>query len=334
MKKILLLATGGTIACSQSDGGLTPSFSAEQLLSYIPEISLLCRIEAISLMSVDSTNMTPELMAKIAAGIYQNYQDFDGFIVTHGTDTLGYTAAALTYMLPGIGKPVILTGSQLAIKDSGTDAKSNIADSVRFASEGRSGVFVVFAGEVINGTRAKKVRTRSLNAFASSNLPLIAEITSGRITYNKALDSSEYADSLRRADQVFSLKNCFDDNVFLLKLTPCIKPALLLSLKEGYRGVVIEGFGIGGIPGRLLEAIEELIGTGIAVVISTQCHEEGVDLDIYEVGQSLAKYNVVYAGDMSSEALTMKLMWALGNCGTLAQVKTFMETPIQGDRCY
>jgi L-asparaginase len=333
MKKILLITTGGTIACSPSDSGLTPSVSAEQLLAHVPEISPLCQIEALSLMSIDSTNMTPQLMAEIAECLYNNVKDYDGFVVTHGTDTLGYTAAALTYMLPGIAKPVVVTGSQLAIEEIGTDAKTNLADAIHFALEGSAGIFVAFDGKIINGTRAKKIRTQSMDAFASINFPLIAEVMRGRVSYNNSLNNGEYADSLKQKCPLFSLKNRFDDSVFLLKLTPCSKPELLLSLKESYRGLVIEGFGIGGIPGNLLGAIEELIRAGVTLVISTQCHEEGIDLGIYEVGQNLAKYDVISAGDMSSEAVTMKLMWALGNYATLSQVKTFIETPIQGDRC-
>lgn len=333
MKKLLLIATGGTIACSAADDGLSPVFCADQLLSHLPDIHTLCQIDSCSLMAIDSTDMTPERMARIAETIFQNYQDYDGFIVTHGTDTLGYTSAALTYMLPNIGKPVVVTGSQLAIEARYTDAKVNISDAIRFALEGKPGIFVAFDGKIINGTRAKKIKTQSMDAFASVNFPLVAEIKLGRVIYNNVLALDGYAASLNSCSPApFDLRNSFCDDVFLLKISPCIKADFLAPLKQNCRGVVIEGFGIGGIPGTLLSAIEDLIKAGIAVVIGTQCLEEGVDLDVYEVGQNLAQYDVIYAGDMTSEALVMKLMWALGNCDSLPAVKAFMETPVFGDR--
>jgi L-asparaginase len=332
MKKILLISTGGTIACKQSAKGLKPDLSAEQLLSYVQEIQHLCQLETLSLMSIDSSNMTPQLMAKIAKAIYESYHHYDGFIVTHGTDTLAYSAAALTYMLPKIAKPLVLTGSQLTLENPHSDAPTNIADAIRFSLEGLPGVFVVFNGKIINGPRAKKVKTRSLDAFSSNNYPLVADIKQGQITYNNDLNLNEDAAQFKNPQQMFSLKDKIDERVVLLKLTPGINPERLLCLKQTYRGVIIESFGIGGVPDALLETLEELIKADVAVVITTQCYEEGVDLEVYEVGQNLSALAIINGGDMSSEALTMKLMWALGQYESSAQIKAFIETPIQGDR--
>jgi L-asparaginase len=336
MKKILLVATGGTIASTVSTEGLAPTFDAEQLLAYMPEIKDLCRVEGLSVMNVDSTNMTPTLMAEIAAAIYGHYHDYDGFVVTHGTDTLGYTAAALTYMLQNIKKPVVVTGSQVAIEALYTDAKKNISDAIRFALEDNAGIFVAFDGHIINGTRANKMKTQSTDAFSSINFPRIADIKLGKITYNNALNYGEHAKILDADPRTpFVLRDKLCEEVFLLKITPGIKAEIFDYLKVNYKGVVIESFGIGGIPNQqpdIVAKLEELIQAGVAVVITTQCLEEGIDLGIYAVGRNLAKHAVISGGDMNSEAIVSKLMWALGNFASIADVKYFMETPVFGDR--
>jgi L-asparaginase len=336
MKKILLVATGGTIASAESADGLAPAFDAEQLLAHIPEIKGLCQVDGVSAMTIDSTNMTPSLMVRIAETIFRHYHAYDGFVVTHGTDTMGYTAAALTYMLQNIKKPVVVTGSQVAIEALYTDAKKNISDAIRFALEDIGGIFVAFDGRIINGTRAVKLKTQSADAFSSVNFPRIADIKLGKITYNSALNYGEHARMLDPdPSKPFSLQNRLCEDVFLLKISPGIKPHVFDYLKDHYRGVIVESFGIGGIPSEgvdIVSKLEELIQAGVAVVISTQCLEEGIDLGVYEVGHKLAKHEVICAGDMNSEAIVMKMMWALGNFDTLDDVKYFMETPVFGDR--
>lgn len=336
MKKVLLVATGGTIASSESSEGLAPAFDADQLLSYMPEIRELCHVDGRSVMSIDSTNMTPRLMAKIAETIHHHYHDYDGFVITHGTDTMSYTAAALTYMLQHIKKPVVMTGSQIAIEGLYTDAKKNISDAIRFALEDISGIFVAFDGRIINGTRAIKLKTRSTDAFSSVNFPIVATIKLGKITYNNLLNYNGYSrifDADPRSPFALNTKLCED--IFVLKICPGLKLELFDFLKENYKGVIIESFGIGGIPNQepdIASKLEELIQAGVAVVISTQCMEEGIDLGIYEVGQNLAKHEVICGGDMTTEAISLKLMWALGNFNVMDDVKYFMETPIFGDR--
>ncbi len=338
MKKILLIATGGTIASSESADGLAPTFDASQLLSCMPEIENLCHVDGISIMSIDSTNITPQLMAKTAESIHSHYHDYDGFVVTHGTDTMGYTAAALSYMLKNIKKPVVITGSQIAIEALYTDAKKNISDAILFALEDIAGIFVAFDGRIINGTRAVKLKTRSTDAFSSVNFPTIARIKLGRITYNNALNYSGHGEVLDAdPSRPFTLNTNLCEDIFVLKIHPGLKPEIFDFIKKQYKGVIIESFGIGGIPNQtpdLVSKLEELIQAGVAIVISTQCLEEGIDLSIYEVGQKLAKHNVISAGDMTTEAVSCKLMWALGNFKNISDVKYFIETPLFGDRTF
>lgn len=325
MKKILLLATGGTIASVEGNEGLVPGLSVDELLHYLPEPTSGLKIEGKILMNQDSTNLQPEDWVTIAEAVYKYYDDYDGFVITHGTDTLAYTSSALSYMLQGLTKPVVLTGSQVPISFQKTDARKNVADALRFACEEIGGVYIVFDGRVILGTRAVKMRTKSYDAFESINHPYVAYVNKDEVKYQwKPVPAS--------SPLTLNTKLCTD--VFLMKLYPGMKPEIFDFLKGVYKGIIIESFGNGGLPfeGRnLLPKIKELTETGIAVVITTQCLEEGEDLLLYEVGRKVAQYNVILSGDMNTEAMVAKLMWALGQGKNLDQVKEIVETPIAGD---
>lgn len=338
MKKILLIATGGTIASSESGGGLTPSIDVKSLLAYIPDIKSVCQLDGISVMNVDSTNMNPSLMAAIAQAVADNYESYDGFVVAHGTDTMAYSAAAMTYMLKNLAKPVVFTGSQIPIEALYTDAKKNLSDAIRFACEGINGVYVTFDGMVINGAHAMKIKTRSSDAFETVNFPVIAEIKLGRITYNQVLDYSGHLQQLSRpVSGEFAIDTRLCPDILILKIFPGIRPDIFDFIKNTYRGVIIESFGIGGIPNEhndIVAKIHELIDAGVAVVITTQCIYEGIDLSIYEVGQNLAKQNVIIGADMTTEAITMKLMWALAHYDSIEAIKEYMEAPLFSDRSY
>ncbi|MEH7549116.1 MULTISPECIES: asparaginase [Bacillaceae] len=325
MKKILLLATGGTIASVERNEGLVPELSVEELLNFLPETSSDVHVDGRILMNIDSTNLQPEQWIKIAEAVYTHYHDYDGFVITHGTDTLAYTSSALSYMLQGLEKPVVLTGSQVPISFKKTDAKKNVSDALRFACEDIGGVFVLFDGRVILGTRAVKMRTKSYDAFESINHPYVAYVNRNEINYKwKPV----------RASKKFSLNTSLCTDVFLMKLYPGMKPETFDCLKDLYKGIIIESFGNGGLPfeGRnLLSKIQELTEKGIAIVITTQCLEEGEDLLLYEVGRKVAQHQVILSGDMNTEAIVPKLMWALGQTDSLEKVKRIIETPLAED---
>ena len=394
MKNILIIATGGTIACEESKEGLTPALNIDKLISYIPDVKALCNIYGISVMNVDSTNMSPELMKKIAQTVEDNYNSYDGFVVTHGTDTMAYSAAAVTYMLHNLSKPVVFTGSQYPIETEHTDAIKNLSDAVRFACEKVSGVYVVFNGRVINGTHAVKVCTRNIAAFESVNYPVVATIDMDKISYNQdiynemvnditnsnktdgyditkindskikdenrnniKINNSKANDSEINDSEINDSKINYNeknnskikiadtdmcDNVIVLKLFPGIDAGIFDYIKEHYKGVVLEGYGIGGIPGEgvdnsrynIVDKIGELINSGVSVVVTTQCLYEGINLDVYEVGHILARKNVIVAADMTTEAIMMKLMWVLAHYTKQEDVKKYMETPYYSDRSY
>ena len=325
MKKILLLATGGTIASVEGNEGLVPGLSVGELLHYIPESSEDIKIDGKILMNIDSTNMQPEHWVKIADSIYTHYNEYDGFVITHGTDTLAYTSSALSYMLQGLEKPVVLTGSQIPISFKKTDAKKNVADALRFACEEIGGVFVVFDGRVILGTRAVKMRTKSYDAFESINHPYVAYVNKKDVKY--LWKPSGETKNL-------SLKTNLCTDVFLMKLYPGMKPEIFDCLKDLYKGIIIESFGNGGLPfeGRdLVSKVQKLTEMGMAVIITTQCLEEGEDLLLYEVGHKVAQLPIILSGDMNTEALLAKLMWVLGQTDSIEQIKKMIETPIAGD---
>ena len=184
MKRVLVIATGGTIASAEEGSGLAPALTGEQLVAFVPEVAQICHVEVSQVMNADSTNMRPEGWLAIADEVHRRYDDFDGFVVLHGTDTLAYTAAGLSYLVQGSPKPVVLTGSQLPMGDPGTDGKRNLLDAVLVAcDDAAAGVMVAFGGKVISGTAARKVRTRSFEAFDSLNVPDLGRVRDGRVEW-------------------------------------------------------------------------------------------------------------------------------------------------------
>ena len=250
-KKILLLATGGTIASLLSDHGLRPGLNAEQILSFVPEIKEECDVDAVQVCNIDSTNMSPAVWKQIVCAIEAKYLYYDGFVVCHGTDTMAYTSAALSYMIQNSNKPIVITGSQKPISEDSTDARQNLIDSIRYASDDASmGVVLVFNGNVIAGTRAKKTYAHSYNAFSSVNFPALAVIRERRII--RFITQAPYTEPVRFGHRL-------NDSIVVLKLIPGTKPELVEYLFQNYDCLVIESFGVGGIPeGRILQSDETL----------------------------------------------------------------------------
>ena len=178
-KRILLIGTGGTIASEVTEGGLAPELTTEQLLRHVPGISKICSVDCLQLLNLDSTNIGPGHWLQMARCLREHYGRYDGFVLTHGTDTMAYTAAALSYLVQGSPKPIVLTGAQRPIGFDSTDSKTNLSDAFRCASEDLPGVSIVFDGKVIPGTRAKKTRSKSFQAFSSINYPYLGILRDG-----------------------------------------------------------------------------------------------------------------------------------------------------------
>ena len=310
--RVLLLATGGTIASQQTDQGLKPELDAEQLLSYIPELREEFQIEAIQVCNIDSTNMTPAVWDQIIAAVECNYLYYDGFVICHGTDTMAYTSAALSYMIQCSNKPIVVTGAQKPISEENTDARQNLIDAVRYAADPQSqGVVLVFNGNVIAGTRARKTYAHSYNAFSSVNFPVLAVIRDRKII--RFMPQQPFTEPVR-----FTYR--LRDSVVVLKLIPGTKPELLEYLFQNYDCIVIESFGVGGIPQTLMDTfyleMGRWISRGKLVVMATQVANEGSNMEVYEVGHRVKEdFHLLEAYDMTLEATITKLMYLMGVCG-------------------
>ena len=307
-KKILLLTTGGTIASHKTEHGLAPALTAEEILEFLPFMDNVCSLEAQNLFGIDSTNMTCGHWMQIAHAIEENYEAFDGFVVCHGTDTMAYTAAALSYMIQNSAKPIVLTGSQMPLEMEISDARMNLRDSIAYAlDDASSGVSLVFGGKIIAGTRAKKVKTMSYNAFASINYPELAVMRDEHLV--RYIEPKPFTEPV-------SFRHELNPRVFLLKLTPGMSPVILKDIFSQYDGIIVESFGVGGIPDSLLHEFVRLMeeyGSSKAVVMTTQVTYEGSNIGVYEVGKRVQEqFPLLEAYDMNLEAVLTKLMWILG----------------------
>ena len=351
MKHILLIATGGTIASAEDGNGLSPALTGEELARSVPEIEGLCELDIVQPMNIDSTNMRPADWLRIAEGIHENYDTHDGFVVLHGTDTMSYTAAALSYLIQDSPKPIVLTGSQQPMGNPFTDAKINLYQSLVYAVSDRSrDVSIVFGGYAIAGTRARKQRTMSFNAFNSINYPVLAYLRQDKVICSgSAAVSAGPAEcdcagdgAARAADGALDEPRFYTElnsRVCALKLTPGLTPDIFRLLKPDYDAVILETFGMGGVPERgadgasYQEAIFDWVDSGRTVVMTTQVPEEGLDLGVYEVGRAYAEHpGILKGGDMTTEALVAKTMWALGQTRDADELQRLFYCPINHDR--
>ncbi len=325
-KRILLIGTGGTIASEMGDNGLEPELTSRQLLRYVPDISGICEVDCTQLFSLDSTNIRPEHWLRIAGSIQQCYEKYDGFVISHGTDTMAYTAAGLSYLIQNSRKPSVLTGAQKPIGYDTTDSKQNLRDAFTVAASGMSGVLLVFNGKIIMGTRARKTRSKSFEAFSSINYPIVGMVQDGRLI--------QYIRPENGAPTRFYHE--LDARVALLKLTPGIECGVLEYLLERSSAVIIESFGVGGLPvyetGSFYDTIKKGLDDGRTVVLTTQVENEGSDLSVYHVGNSI-KQNlpILEAYDMTTEAVTAKLMWILSQTTGREEVARLFYTPVACD---
>ena len=324
-KKILLLTTGGTIASMPGGDGLAPSDAGvfqremEQLRTYYD-------ITVRELICLDSSNIRPAEWQIIAEGIYNNRHGFDGMVVSHGTDTMGYTASAVTFMLPDMDIPVVFTGSQLPLVDVLSDGPDNLRTAFAMAASGHPGIFLAFDRKVMLGCRAVKVRASGFSAFESINARYTALVSNAGLSIDHAMLP-------RRQGQP---RLCMDisDKVFLLRLTPGLDPKIFDALADmGYKGIVIEAFGLGGINilGEGLDAIRRVLEKGISVVVTTQCLYDSSNLGVYQVGVRLMQLGVIQGRDMTSEAAMTKLMWAIGQGMDSRQITQLFQTNLAGE---
>lgn len=335
LKKLVLIGTGGTIASyvDYRTGAVQPALSTSELVNAMPELREIANIEARVLFSIFSENMNVEHWQKLAEAVSEAINDgADGIIIPHGTDTMGYTAAALSFMLGEVPKPVVLVGAQRSSDRPSSDATGNMTASARFCVDGnRAGVFVIMhdthsddSFAVHLGTRVRKMHTSRRDAFHSINAPAVAHIDAdGKIEFSGP--GREVSDGKAVA------KTGMEGRCILLQSYPGMDPDIFTDIMVRSKGVVIAGSGLGHVNENMIPAIKKASDSGTIVVMTSQCLGGATNLNVYNTGRDMLSAGAVSVGDMLPETAYVKLMWAMANSGSREQVVGLMEMPIAGE---
>lgn len=334
---ILLIYTGGTIGMIKDfKTGTLCAFDFKTLLEKIPELQLLdCNIETVSFKQpIDSSNMKPRYWVEIAELIEKNYEAFDGFVVLHGSDTMSYTASALSFMLENLGKPVVFTGSQLPIGDLRTDAKENLITAVQVASLRSKNkpvireVCLYFEYKLYRANRTTKINAEHFQAFASFNYPDLAE--SG--VHLKVNNDYLFKPNLKKSLKVH--KN-LDNNLALIKLFPGISEVIIRGVlnTSNLKAVIIETFGAGNCTTEkwFIDILKKAISKGLHIINITQCSGGSVMMGHYETSNQLKKIGVISGKDITTEAAISKIMFLLGQEISSESFKNLFETSLRGE---
>ncbi len=320
--RILILTTGGTITMLRNeDGSLSPCRDAGVLLERVPELRQIADIDLLALANIDSSNLQPGLWKSVATAIYQRMDEYDGFVVTHGTDTIAYTSAALAFMIQELPKPIVVTGAQVPLGEIGNDGYVNLINAVRVATSDLAEVAVVFGTQIIYGTRAKKTSVFDLQAIVSVN-----EQSMGDIGLFIKFNATPRARNPRKA----LLQPSLNENVARIAVYPGFKPDILEYLVQVHDGIVLEGYGAGHIPtetNSLVPAIKAATARNVPIVVCTQCIVGSTQMEIYQVGREALEAGAIPALDMTSETAMVKLMWVLGQTRDMVTIHSKMQKP-------
>ncbi len=323
-KKILLIFCGGTISMHKNTttGALDIAHGADQLFKLEPRLIEIASITVHNLTNIDSTNMSASDWIQIGKTIEENYNQYDGFVVTMGTNTLAYASSALSFSIQKLGKPVVFTGAQIPAEAISTDARNNLVNALRVATMDIAGVFVVFGSKIILGSRAKKLSEADLDAFGSFNDGDFGEISIG-IKINKEEQTQH--------DKTPSFKNSFDENIISLTCIPGFKVDYLNNLIEsGIKGVILRGFGAGDISYDFIPFLEHARSKKVPVVVTTQCRGSTV-MGLNDPGLKALEAGVIQAFDMSMESMSTKLMWMLAQNTPYEKFKELFHTNMSGE---
>lgn len=336
--RLLIIYTGGTIGMvTNPKTGALEAFDWEHLSQYVPELQRFhYHIDCITFgPPIDSSDIEPHHWARMVQLISDHYDQYDGFVLLHGTDTMAFTASALSFLLEGLGKPVIITGSQLPIGQLRTDGKENLLTAIEIAAarhaDGRAmvpEVCIFFESQLMRGNRTTKINTEGFNAFRSYNCPALAE-AGIHIRFQEQL-IRQPAPSRR-----FTPHYLVDTNIVILTLFPGIRPEVVDAVLSapGLRGVVLKTYGAGNAPQRLwfIERLREVVARGVVVVNSTQCSKGTVEMGRYESSRLLIEAGVINGHDMTLECVVTKLMFLLGHDHSPQRIQALMSTSLAGE---
>jgi glutamyl-tRNA(Gln) amidotransferase subunit D len=334
-KEVAVLGTGGTIASyvDYRTGAVHPALSAGDLVATVPEVAEICDVKAEVLFSIFSENMTVERWQRIAEAAADRINaGMEGCIIPHGTDTMGYTSAALSFMLDPLPKPVVLVGAQRSSDRPSSDAYTNLLSAARFIVQSDAAeVFVLMhdspsdtTAGVHRGTKVRKMHTSRRDAFRSINTPLVAQVEfEGGIRF-----LSSYR---KKSSGKAGLRTAMEPNVALLQFYPGMSPSVFEEVLRKSAGVVFAGSGLGHVSSDMVKAIKKSIGEGTIVVMTSQCLHGRVNLNVYDTGRDLVTAGVIPGGDMLPETAYVKLMWVLGQTGDGGKVRELMTTDLRGE---
>ena len=317
-----MITTGGTIASIPSDNGLIPEISGKEIISLMPELKNICTIDTLELLNIYSSNISKKHYILMLDTLEKNYDNYDGFVITHGTDTMAYSSSMLACAIENLSKPVVFTGSQLPLKAKATDAYRNLYDAFLAASDNVYGVFLAFNGLIHNGDCVKKVYSEDFTGFLSINNEVAGKSDNNKIIWNKLYKN-------HNIKPVFN-KN-LSEKVFVLKMIPSLKPDIIdVLINMGYKGIIIEGYGAGGVPtadceNNFIPALQKAIENNVAVVCATQCLYDGVHLDKYPAGILSEKYGAISSKNMTLEKTLAKLLLGLGSNMNMKELKEYFE---------
>ncbi len=328
MKKICILHTGGCVVMKKNAKGvLEPALDLQQqLLDYVPQLNTIAEIESKYLFQLDSSDFSPRYWKMLAETIAQEYDNYDGFVVLHGADTLAYTATILSFMLGNLGKPVILTDTLSPVNEPNPDNHRNVINAIRFATENIAEVAIMFGNLLLRGNRSKKTHEMSINSFTSPNFPAIGiveaelELSDQRfIAHNKPLE----------------LRTNIITDVTVIKLFPGISNEHVLGMvPPRTKGLVIEAYGSGNIPlGQegIQDSLEQIADQDIMIAIDTQCIYGGVQYNKFAGGHFAKSRGALSTHDLTAEASIMKLMWVLGQTEEHSEIQRIYEDNLVGE---